>query len=187
MGDKSRPAKPMSPVAAPESSEEARVTGLRRMRILATLLLVAMTALFIRLGALQAWPGWAALAITIVSWLGLARCYGSARGAERAVEEALAKAPGDDYAERILPAVREQLMLFMREPSEARWDNIHSIIIDGRAMITVWQAVCHVDHTFPSRGPSYDSEGVRVTDWPRVPSPFTVARAIREIIELNRQ
>src|SRR5689334_2627411 len=66
------------------------------------------TIVFVWAGALAAWPGWLALTITLVSWLGLARCYGRALGAESVVEEALVDALGPDYAERILPDVRER-------------------------------------------------------------------------------
>jgi acetyl esterase/lipase len=69
---------------------------------------IAMTAVFVWLGALSAWPGRLALVITVVSWVGLVRCYLRAREAETAVEQALATALGPDYVEHILPAVREQ-------------------------------------------------------------------------------
>src|SRR5262245_52101861 len=45
-----------------------------------------MTALFVRLGALEAWPGWVALVVTVISWAALMRCYGGAREAEAVVE-----------------------------------------------------------------------------------------------------
>jgi hypothetical protein len=41
--------------------------------------------------------GWLGLAITVVSWIALARAYGGARQAEGAVEAALADALGADY------------------------------------------------------------------------------------------
>ena len=68
----------------------------------------AMTVLFVWGGALAAWPGRVALAVTLLSWAGLLRCWAGARRAEAAVEGALAAALGPDYAERIVPAVREQ-------------------------------------------------------------------------------
>jgi acetyl esterase/lipase len=69
---------------------------------------LVMTALFVWAGALAAWPGWLGLAITLVSWVFLARCYVRARQAEAVVERALTTALGPDYRARILPAVREQ-------------------------------------------------------------------------------
>jgi acetyl esterase/lipase len=70
---------------------------------------VLVTAIFVWAGALDAWPGWLGLAITLASWVGLLRCYAGARRAEAVVEEALVRGLGADYAERIVPAVREQL------------------------------------------------------------------------------
>jgi len=63
------------------------------------------TLLFMRLGALHAWPGVLGLLITVGSWIGLWRCYGRARDAEGVVERALAGVLGTDYRSRILPEV----------------------------------------------------------------------------------
>jgi len=63
------------------------------------------TLLFMRLGALHAWPGVLGLLITVGSWIGLWRCYGRARDAEGVVERALAGDLGTDYRSRILPEV----------------------------------------------------------------------------------
>ena len=54
-------------------------------------LLVQMigTAVFIWLGALEAWPGWAALAITLVSWVGLAASVKGSFGTRQVFEDAL--------------------------------------------------------------------------------------------------
>ena len=70
---------------------------------------VGMTVVFVWLGALDAWPGWLGLAITVVSWAALARAYAGARQAEGVVEQALVDALGADYEARILPAIRERL------------------------------------------------------------------------------
>lgn len=64
---------------------------------------------FVALGALDAWPGKLALAITAVSWAGLASCYWRARAAEQVVETALAAALGEDYASRISDEVEVRL------------------------------------------------------------------------------
>jgi acetyl esterase/lipase len=68
-----------------------------------------LTAIFVAAGALEAWPGWLALAITMVSWFGLASVYRSGRDAERAVEYALQHAFGSDYRTRMAPGVGRQL------------------------------------------------------------------------------
>lgn len=68
-----------------------------------------LTAAFVWAGALEAWPGQVALAISVVSWVGLARLFLSARAVEDVVEEALRRGLGADYHERVLPAVQERL------------------------------------------------------------------------------
>jgi acetyl esterase/lipase len=68
-----------------------------------------MTVVFGWAGAFAAWPGQLGLAITGVSWLGLARCYWRARDAEQVVDAALQGALGADYAERIPAEIREWL------------------------------------------------------------------------------
>lgn len=65
----------------------------------------AMTLVFVWAGALQAWPGFLGLCITLISWGGLARLFWRAREAEAVVENALQEALGHDYRERISPAV----------------------------------------------------------------------------------
>src|SRR5947208_11917207 len=42
-----------------------------------------MTAVFVRAGALRAWPGVVGLGIMLGSWVGLARCHRAAWGAAR--------------------------------------------------------------------------------------------------------
>lgn len=64
---------------------------------------------FIAAGALEAWPGKLALAITLISWVGLGLCYARARAAERIVEEALIGALGPDYRQRFAPAVQVRM------------------------------------------------------------------------------
>lgn len=66
------------------------------------------TAVFVWSGALAAWPGWLALAISLVSWAMLLRLHGDARGAEEAVERALVAGLGADYRRQIRPAVAER-------------------------------------------------------------------------------
>ena len=62
---------------------------------------VGMTLVFAWAGALRAWPGWVGLAITLLSWCGLARCLVVARRAEAVLEQALASGLGPRYAEEI--------------------------------------------------------------------------------------
>jgi acetyl esterase/lipase len=68
-----------------------------------------MTLIFIWAGALSAWPGRIGLAITVLSWLGLWRCHWRGWDAQRVGEEALVRALGNDYRERIVPELRARL------------------------------------------------------------------------------
>lgn len=61
------------------------------------------TIVFVWAGALEAWPGWLGLGITLASWAGLFALVPIARHAEPVVEAALVAALGPDYRSRILP------------------------------------------------------------------------------------
>jgi acetyl esterase/lipase len=69
----------------------------------------AATAVFVWAGALQRWPGVLGLAITLLSWVGLAYAWWNARTAHEVVEQSLREGLGADYAERILPEVRARM------------------------------------------------------------------------------
>jgi len=77
-----------------------------------------VTLLFIRAGALHAWPGKLGLLITIVSWIGLWRCYWRGRDAAPAVERAVSEALGADYRAKILPEWAEKF------PIDVDWRQI---------------------------------------------------------------
>jgi acetyl esterase/lipase len=96
---------------------------------------VLMTGLFVWAGALRSWPGLVGLAITCVSWVGLAHALRIAWEAEEVVERALRDALGPTYrdaipsavAERFAPAVdwRQVLAPFpVRHPEVERVRNI---------------------------------------------------------------
>ena len=68
-----------------------------------------MTLLFAWGGALSAWPGRVGLLITLVSWIGLWRCYARSRDAELVVEQALRTGLGFDYHDKIAGEIHEQL------------------------------------------------------------------------------
>src|SRR4051794_14756478 len=63
---------------------------------------VAATVVFVVGGALDGWQGWVGLALTVVSWVGLANLVREAEKADEIVEQALADTFGDDYRDRIL-------------------------------------------------------------------------------------
>ena len=67
------------------------------------------TLFFVWMGALEAWPGWLGLGITLVSWLGLLGISLRARAAGGVVEGALVGGLGATYRDRIDPAVEAQI------------------------------------------------------------------------------
>ncbi len=67
------------------------------------------TVFFVWMGALEAWPGWVGLGITLASWLGLLLMVPLSGRSEKVVESALARGLGPDYRDRIAPAVAEQM------------------------------------------------------------------------------
>ena len=52
------------------------------------------TALFVAAGALDAWPGWLGLAITLVSWVGLVRLNSLSRGSADVIDTTLREGLG---------------------------------------------------------------------------------------------
>jgi acetyl esterase/lipase len=68
-----------------------------------------MTLVFVRAGALHAWPGRLGLLVAFASWIALWRCYARSRDAEVVVEQALRTGLGPDYQEQIAPEIHVQL------------------------------------------------------------------------------
>ena len=58
---------------------------------------LAATAFFVWMGALDAWPGWLGLGITVVSWAALLAMVPVARRSEHVLEDALAEGLGREY------------------------------------------------------------------------------------------
>ncbi|HEY5887663.1 MAG TPA: hypothetical protein VIT24_08065, partial [Acidimicrobiales bacterium] len=69
----------------------------------------AMTVVFVATGALDAWPGWVALAVTLVSWTGLVILVVQGHRAARQVDDALGHLlagdppPGIPWSYLVLP------------------------------------------------------------------------------------
>jgi hypothetical protein len=70
---------------------------------------IVASVVFVAAGALDAWPGWWGLGITLVSWLGLVALVPQSKRAEPVVEEALPRALGQDYRDAILPEVMSKM------------------------------------------------------------------------------
>jgi acetyl esterase/lipase len=66
------------------------------------------TIAFVWAGALEAWPGWLGLGITLASWAGLLASLRTARGARDVVERSLVEVLGPDYASRVHPEVAQR-------------------------------------------------------------------------------
>lgn len=73
---------------------------------------------------------------------------------------------------------KDAILDYIEDPTEEKWDRIHSLVLTPGSLrlATMWQWVRHVDPSFPSSRPSGDR-------WPKIPDPFTVARAIRAAAE----
>ena len=70
---------------------------------------LAATIFFVWMGALDAWPGHVGLAITVLSWAGLAALVPISRRSEPVVEASLAAGLGADYRAAILPEVAARM------------------------------------------------------------------------------
>ena len=68
------------------------------------------TVFFVSVGALEAWPGWLGLAITLASWAGLLAMVPASKRTEGIVEDALKRALGPDYREGFDRRVAESMM-----------------------------------------------------------------------------
>jgi len=64
---------------------------------------------FVWAGALEAWPGWLGLGITLVSWIGLLALLVSSRRAAPITEEALRNGLGPGFHDEILPEIAERM------------------------------------------------------------------------------
>jgi len=67
------------------------------------------TVFFVWMGALEAWPGWLGLGITLASWLGLLGITLRARAAGDVVERALVGGLGPSYRDQIDPEIEAQI------------------------------------------------------------------------------
>ena len=70
---------------------------------------IAGAAVFTWFGALDEWPGLLGLAISVVSWGGLAWLQLASRRSARVVEDALHTGLGDDYRDRIAPGIAARM------------------------------------------------------------------------------
>lgn len=77
------------------------------------------------------------------------------------------------------PDIRARLEAVIAAPTESTWDNAYSIIVNGRKMMTLWQAWIAVDPTAPRTGPVENQRGKRISGWARIPDQLTIYKALR--------
>ncbi|MCP4006832.1 MAG: alpha/beta hydrolase [bacterium] len=70
---------------------------------------VIATVFFVSSGALEDWPGWLGLGITLASWVGLFGLAVNSRQAAPAIDLALADGLGESYRDEIEPKVAEAM------------------------------------------------------------------------------
>ncbi len=73
------------------------------------------------------------------------------------------------------PEYRKRLEAVLDNPTPKTWDDAYSIIITFDPLVTLWQAVCEVDTSFPRRAAADDNYNAR---WERIPDQFTLYRAL---------
>jgi hypothetical protein len=80
-----------------------------------------------------------------------------------------------NFAGPLAPDIKRRLRAVIENPTSATWEDAHGLILTPGLGITLWNAVCCVDPTFPMRGPGQDERGRRRA-WPRVPDQLTIVR-----------
>lgn len=79
------------------------------------------------------------------------------------------------------PQIKKKIKKFITKPTFENWDDIHCIIITHKGMRTIWNAVIEKDSTFPKQGRVEDLKGNIIKEWERIPTPFDVLKAIKEM------
>lgn len=75
------------------------------------------------------------------------------------------------------PEALSRLHRVLLRPTLETWEDAHTICLGPRGL-TLWQAIRAVDPTFPARGRTVDLAGRVVEEWARIPSAFTLRRAL---------
>lgn len=51
----------------------------------------------------------------------------------------------------LVPELRARIDALIEDPTPATWDDAYTIIVNGDTFTSLWQAVLHVDPSFPAR------------------------------------
>lgn len=98
------------------------------------------TVIFVRLGALDAWPGWLGLAITLASWTGLAMIAVTARRSAAVFEEAVNRALDLEPGTRVkVPWRHVALPFYLRDRRVERIKNLRYGPYGKRNLLDVWR------------------------------------------------
>lgn len=98
------------------------------------------TVVFVRLGALDAWPGWLGLVITLASWAGLAVIAATARRSSAVFEEAVNRALDLEPGTRVkVPWRYAALPFYLRDRRVERIKNLRYGPYGKRNLLDVWR------------------------------------------------
>jgi len=91
---------------------------------------------------------------------------------------------------KLTPENAADIQIYLTYPNKQNWDIIHSLLIIGHT--TLWQAILRVDKDFTQTGRIYralhkdEAQGEyagaskMVNDWPEIPKPELVLKAIEK-------
>jgi len=73
---------------------------------------------------------------------------------------------------------KARIQAFVDNPTTETWDECHTLILNGKTFLTLWQAVIAVDPSFPKTGRCEDVKGLMLKDWKAIPTVETLRKAI---------
>lgn len=79
----------------------------------------------------------------------------------------------------LTPVDRVGLQALVDNPTLDGWDTWAHKIIKTKPTLTLWQAVCIVDPTFPRKGRIEDVNGNLLHNWARIPTTQVLVEALR--------
>lgn len=84
---------------------------------------------------------------------------------------------------RLSDEIRERLRTVVNDPSEKNWSLAANILLNRSPMVTLFSAVCAIDPSYVSAGPTSTINGkgkvVRLSGWAKIPSSELLVQAIQ--------